>query len=195
MLPGSSAAPTGPRTSSPARRGMSRGGIQKRRTGPTRVDKDGDLVMDSGGSEVGGTSRGHYEGSRSSRGRASGRAGHTTGASRGSFGTQQGQQAIIRGLESLQAHNELSERGRESRKGNKRGLDSPVTYLRVHGLLESKAASNPDGGLRDLLSFLERKANGLDAENHRGVRIKKVCYIIKIAGSLGVTRRRLGYNS
>ncbi|KAL2132289.1 hypothetical protein VTI74DRAFT_3976 [Chaetomium olivicolor] len=33
------------------------------------------------------------------------------------------------------------------------------TTLKVHGLKDSKAASNPDGGLRSLLDFLERKAS------------------------------------
>jgi nuclear RNA export factor len=32
-------------------------------------------------------------------------------------------------------------------------------FIKVHGLKESKAASNPDGGLRSLLDFLERKSS------------------------------------
>lgn len=52
------------------------------------------------------------------------------------------------------------------------------TTLRVDGLKNSKASTNPDGGLEALLSFLERKAAGLDAKSNRAVRIKKVCLMI-----------------
>ncbi|KAL1880514.1 hypothetical protein VTK73DRAFT_5714 [Phialemonium thermophilum] len=36
--------------------------------------------------------------------------------------------------------------------------------LKVYGLKESKAANNPDGGLRSLLTFLERKASSADKQ-------------------------------
>lgn len=46
----------------------------------------------------------------------------------------------------------------------------------VLGLKQSKAASNPDGGVKDLLAFLERKATGIEAAaGTDAVRIRKVC--------------------
>jgi nuclear RNA export factor len=202
MFPRSSTPPAGPRGSSPARRGIGRGGIQKRRGGPPRVDKDGDLVMDPvGGKAMLGSGSGGSEGNRSSRARAAGWGGQAAGTSRGNLSTQQSQQAIIRGLESQQANilesrvsqSTFSERGGPGRKDWRRDLQTPLTSLRVRGLKESKAASNLDGGLKDLLSFLERKANGQDVESHRGVRIKKVCFTVKVAGSPGVMQPPLGY--
>jgi nuclear RNA export factor len=181
MLSRNSTPPSGPRNSSPAPRrgGISRGGIQKRRAGPTRVDKDGDMVMDAiGGESRGGRGgRGRPEGS--SRGRASARANHGGGISRGTS-----QNAIIRGLESRQA-NILESRishGTSGDRGRKTDA-SPSQRLRVHGLKDSKAASNPDGGLGDLLAFLERKAVTLHSDKNKEVRIKKVCYLVKTAGS------------
>lgn len=186
MFPRSSTPPTGPRGSSPARRGLGRGGIQKRRAGPLKVDKDGDLVMDQElGVEMVGRGVGRSEDSRSSRGRAAGRGGQGSGTSRSNFLAQQTQQAIIRGLESHQANvlesrisqGAISGRGGSSRKDGQRDPQAPLVSLRVRGLKESKAASNPDGGLKDLLSFLERKATGLDVEHNKPVRIKKVCFM------------------
>jgi hypothetical protein len=197
----SSTPPTGPRGSSPARRGIGRGGIQKRRGGPPRVDKDGDLVMDPvEGKAIGGSGSGWSEGNRSSRARAAGRGGQVTSTFRGNLSTQQSQQAIVRGLESQQANilesrisqNALPEHGGPGRKDWRRDLQTPLASLRVRGLKESKAASNPDGGLKDLLSFLERKANGQDVESHKVV-IKKVCFTVKVAESPGVMQPPLGY--
>src|SRR5277367_2556114 len=105
MFPRSSTPPTGPRGSSPARRGIGRGGIQKRRGGPPRVDKDGDLVMDPvEGKVILGSGSGRSEGNRSSRARAAGPGGQAASTFRGNLSTQQSQQAIIRGLESKQAN-------------------------------------------------------------------------------------------
>ena len=166
MFPRSSTPPTGPRSSSPARRGFSRGGIQKRRGGP-RVDKDGDLLMDTVEvNTVGDCGSGRLEGNKSFRARAGGRGGQTAGTSRGNLSTQQSQQAIIRGLESQQANvvesrisqSAFTENSGSVRKDWRRDHSTPLGYLRIRGLKESKAVSNPDGGMMDLLSFLERKA-------------------------------------
>ncbi|CAI4213729.1 unnamed protein product [Parascedosporium putredinis] len=57
-----------------------------------------------------------------------------------------------------------------------RSQRGPVTlvWLKVKGLKESKAASNPGGGLKDLLHFLERKATSLATRsNNRPVAIKQ----------------------
>ncbi|RDL34497.1 NTF2-like protein [Venustampulla echinocandica] len=157
MLKRSSAAPRGSRNTSPSVRG---GGIQKRRAGPARVDKDGDLVMDpvaAGGERKSG--RGQLGGQKSrARGPGRGSGGPSRG---GNAGIIKAQQAIIRGLGAKQAN----------------VLESHVTtggtMARVDGLSSSKAASNPDGGVESLLAFLERKASGLDAKSNRAIKIKK----------------------
>jgi nuclear RNA export factor len=183
MLPRSSTPPTGPRGASPGGRGVGRGGIQKRRNGPLTTDRDGDLLMEPvGDNEVEGMPRGRAESGRM-RARASGLAGHAAGTSRGGFSTQQAQQAIIRGLglqqanilESSMGQYPLPEHGYNRGTSRRSDQESFQAYLRVHGLKESKAASNPDGGVKDLLGFLERKANGVGSEARSGVRIKKVC--------------------
>lgn len=161
MIQRTATPPRGPRNGSPSVRG--RGGIQKRRTGPARVDKDGDLVMDAA-NEKGKAGRGRLDGSSSSRGQTSGRGGK--GPARGGLTSQRAQQAILRGLEGDQATLLEARRSR----GN-------VT-LRVDGLKSSKAASNSDGGLNSLLGFLERKANGLDAKSKKIIKIKKVCLLL-----------------
>lgn len=64
-----------------------------------------------------------------------------------------------------------------TRAGRSRGAG--LTYLRVKGLKESKATSNQDGGLKDLINFLERKASSFTTgRQKRQVMIKKVCNII-----------------
>lgn len=57
-----------------------------------------------------------------------------------------------------------------------KGKGASLVFLRVHGMKQSKAAANPDGGLKDLLSFIERKATSLlDGRRTRQVIVKKVC--------------------
>ncbi|RFU25341.1 hypothetical protein B7463_g10995, partial [Scytalidium lignicola] len=145
------------RNVSPMLRGVGRGGIQKRRGGPVKVDRDGDLVMDAATtSDRNKSSGGRHDGSSSNRG------GRMAGQGRGNLGTQRSQQAILRGLSTQQA-NVLEAH-----------IIRPTsTTIRVDGLKSSKAASNPDGGLDSLLAFLERKASGPDAKSNRTVKIKK----------------------
>ena len=61
---------------------------------------------------------------------------------------------------------EATDQGRNHERGG--GLQQ----ISVTGWRRSKAASNPDGGVNDLLAFLERKATAPDA---RAVKITKVC--------------------
>ncbi|TQS32825.1 hypothetical protein Golomagni_06848, partial [Golovinomyces magnicellulatus] len=57
-----------------------------------------------------------------------------------------------------------------------RARGAGLTYLRVKGLKESKAVANQDGGLKDLINFLERKASSFTTGRpKRQVMIKKVC--------------------
>ncbi|KAM4059060.1 leucine rich repeats (2 copies) domain-containing protein [Hirsutella rhossiliensis] len=63
---------------------------------------------------------------------------------------------------------------RDSTVGRRRGRGGGLTFLRVRGLRQSKAAANQDGGLGDLLSFLERKASSFTTGGQaRQVMIKK----------------------
>ena len=166
MIQRASAPPRGPRNTSPSVRGGGRGGIQKRRagTGPVRVDKDGDLVMDAAtAADRRKPGKGRLESPAPSKPHGSGRG--SGGPVRGTnIGAQKTQQAILRGLGAQQA-NVLESR-----------IITGGTSLRIDGLNSSKAASNPDGGLESLLAFLERKASGLDAASNRSVKIKKVCF-------------------
>lgn len=156
MLQRNAGPPRGPRNSTPSVRGPSRGGIQKRRGAPARVDKDGDLVMDA---EVGGRrqpGKGRLESSITGRSQA------TLPYKRGGGSkAQQKALSVSRGLGAQQAN-----------------IVEGSATLKVEGLKSSKAASNSDGGLEALLGFLERKAAGRDSKSNRPVRIRKVCSLI-----------------
>lgn len=136
----------------------SRGGIQKRR-GPTKTDNDGDLDMDAPSKRL---NRGSTN-EPSGRGRPSGR-----GPSRGAAKVAQ----IV--MKQLGSGNSSDLSARISRPTRSRGgFIEGLTWLRIHGLKQSKAASNPDGGLSDLLSFMERKASSLSTGRRRHT-IRKV---------------------
>lgn len=146
--------PAGPRGS----RGGHRGGIQKRRGGgPIKVDRDGDMVMgvDGGSSKHSGSGSGTENG-----GRRSGRGSRASAPAR----SESRQQAILRAL----GKDAGAGQSTRSRRG-----DGSVTLV-VRGLQQSKASHNDGGGLRDLLSFLERKATTV-GKLSRPVTIKKVC--------------------
>ncbi|OLN81392.1 mRNA export factor mex67 [Colletotrichum chlorophyti] len=140
------------------------GGIQKRRAGKTQTDRDGDLDMGSsaGAGSTGGPRRGNNkttaEDSNNSRPQRSTRSGGppTKAGSRV-------HQAIARHLDTGDGSDMISRRKPQS---------AGLVWLSVKGLKDSKAASNPDGGLRDLLSFLERKSTTLSGRNKQ-VHIKK----------------------
>lgn len=146
-----------------------RGGIQKAgRPAPVRVDKDGDLVM--GASPAGSrniSARGRGEGVGSSRPQGGGRGGRGSGRGGRDAGRDSGREG--KGLTSAKAQNAVL-RGM--------GQASVLHTIRVSGLSESKASSNQDGGLDSLVTFLERKATGLDSKSNRAVRIKKVCIAV-----------------
>lgn len=162
MLQRASPAPRGPRNASPNVRG--RGGIQKRKAGPTRVDKDGDLVMDpTATADKRRAARSQLGGSGSTRGKGAGRTNGGPSSRGGTAGMIKAQQAIIRGLSSKDSQANVLE-SRITTKG---------TRLQIGGFFSSKAATNPDGGIESLLAFLERKATGVDTNP---VKIKKVCY-------------------
>ncbi|CAL3962182.1 unnamed protein product [Diplocarpon coronariae] len=174
MLSASQHPPRGPRGSAP--RGGGRGGIQKRRTGgPVPVDRDGDLVMDAAAPTQARSGRGRMDSTRSARtpsgppGRASGgrqsggrsaQSSRPTPSGRGNYVSEKSKLSVIRGLGAGQA------------KVLPSRISVEATRLQIGGLNQSKAASNPDGGLESLLGFLERKASALNQSNG-AVRIKK----------------------
>jgi nuclear RNA export factor len=160
-------------------RGVSRGGIQKRKSGPVRVDKDGDLVMDAASAGVQKNGKARSEATKNSNGRPSNGSSSNTGPTRGGRISQRAQQAIIRGL---------GAQGVQSGKGRGRDVAAGMSYLSVRGLRQSKAASNPDRGVSALLSFLERKASGLDVNSTKGVQVKKVCTSPWLYGCLNVKK-------
>lgn len=186
MAPPNKAPPSGPRggynsANGPrgGARGGPRGGIQKRRGGgPVRVDRDGDMVMDA--STGGGGARQDRSGNGAGaqpRGRGGiggralqdGRQARET-LNRASAGAKQ-RQILIRALgDDLGS---LPRRVSPAPRGPGPHNQTDTQVLRVVGLQQSKAANNEDGGLRDLLSFLERKAT-TTGKLTRPVTIKKV---------------------
>lgn len=153
---------------------QSRGGIQKK-SGPARVDKDGDLVMDA----VEG------KGGRGVRG-AQGRGSTPRGGSSTGRGPRQGTfsgAGIQRALAQAGAANVRSSSGRIGTRGaveeatgrSQRGRRNGMDEIEVKGLKQSEAANNPDGGISDLRRWLEQKANRHVTVDAEKVRIRKVC--------------------
>lgn len=137
---------------------VAKGGVQKRKSG-LRTDGDGDLDMSA-------TTR------RSARNAG---AGATRGGAAGksSRGASKISDAVQRHLK----NGDVDLESRVSQPGDrKKGRPVPnLTYLRVRGLKDSKASRNSDGGLSDLLAFLERKATSFTSgRRKRQVKIKKV---------------------
>lgn len=148
-----------------------RGGIAKRgRSATARVDRDGDLVMDA--------SAGAKSGARVSK---SNNTANRRGSSRPNGPTRTSgpksnprlQQNIVRHLggDTSQVPRAPSAR-----------IASNNTTLKVLGLKSSRAVTNSDGGVKDLLLFLEKKATNIKNTNGSGrtsrpVLIKKVCHV------------------
>ncbi|GES60337.1 mRNA export factor mex67 [Aspergillus terreus] len=125
--------------------GSDRGGIRKRGA-VKRVDRDGDLAMD------GDATRGR---GKKARGDTGGRTGTRDRALNAI------QKAITSNTPESQANI------RQGKAGN------TLEQVRVHGWKQSKAASNRDGGLESLLTFLEKKLNTHDSKTGGRARITK----------------------
>lgn len=158
MLTGRQNASRGSRASASHTRGTMRGGVRKNRSSATRIDRDGDLMMDSE------TGNRMIDGNESKRGSGRSQIDHIVstrsmglkgGSNRGpKSGLRRAQQSILRGIRAQQS--------------------SSLASLEVTGLSLSKASAHDDGGLESLLGFLERKASGLDSKSNRSIRIRKV---------------------
>ncbi|PKS07922.1 hypothetical protein jhhlp_006532 [Lomentospora prolificans] len=165
--------PRGPRGGSAARatrnstttRSTARSGIQKRRATP-RTDMDGDLDMDGEGRRIKRPANGETTASRPSRGARGAR-----GAASSSTRMPSKQAEII--ARHLNGGGALASRISNVSTRSQR-TPTTLVWLKVKGLKESKAASNPGGGVKDLLHFLERKATSLaNRTNNRPVAIKQ----------------------
>ncbi|PHH53774.1 mRNA export factor MEX67 [Ceratocystis fimbriata CBS 114723] len=115
-------------------------GINKRRG--TKTDLDGDLDMDSG----------------SARRTAAATKGRNANAGRNTRGSAPGR-ISSNNLDAISKHL-AGDDTRPSRRGNNhQNSKTPLVWLRVTGLKESKAITNSDGGIANLLQFMERKAS------------------------------------
>ncbi|KAI1277083.1 hypothetical protein F5Y07DRAFT_364030 [Xylaria sp. FL0933] len=139
----------------------SRGGISKRRAGgPLRVDRDGDLNMDPSAMANSSQSQPKRPKNNST---PSGVA--TRSSLRNSKPTAKAQEIIQRVL-----NGDASQVS--ARRASRRTDTVPSVILKVEGLKASKAASNEGGGLKELLTFLERKSQSV-GQIPRHIRIKK----------------------
>ena len=178
--------PNGPRRGArgtPNFRGSPRGGIQKRSNANLRFDKDGDLNMEP----TVGNGRG--------RGRGSGGRGFPPTQPTGGRNVLPSRQprnnlipaviekAIFGGSGSVSTviNNPSAKYTKAGALGEPVRGKSGLDQIAVSGWKQSKASSNPDGGVRDLLDFLERKASH-NAPPHERVKIKKVCLKSHSAG-------------
>ncbi|KAL6403324.1 mRNA export factor MEX67 [Ilyonectria robusta] len=176
---GRGGAPVGRETRSSAMKSKTakttRGGIQKRGRASTRADGDGDLDMDSAGAR---TKKTTPADSNTTRTRPSTRAATSLNAK----GPSRTAQNVLKHLTNGSASSLASRiSGAASGKGKGKGRQqdmSGLSVLRVGGLKQSKAASNPGGGLDDLLAFMERKASSfLTGRHKRNIAIKKSHYV------------------
>lgn len=70
--------------------------------------------------------------------------------------------------------------GKDAKEGGAAGV---LDLINIYGLKDSKAASNPGGGVKELLDFLERKATAPNTISKDTVRIRKVSLTLQFAGS------------
>lgn len=136
--------------------GPDRGGIRKRGAA-TKVDRDGDLAMDAG----------------SARNR--GKKGRTEGGRAGAPGG--GRPRALDAIQKAISSNSDSHQANIRQSGRGAGLEQVI----VRGWKQSKAASNRDGGLESLLTFLEKKLNHPDSKSGQRARITKVCATSELA--------------
>lgn len=179
--------PTGPRAgrNNEASRFTHRGGVQKRGQQTVRVDKDGDLDMDFNGV---GRGRGRGRGADHRRSTPNPHTNEHGNPFRDSRRTKVDLSAVQKGVFRVMGKATKGPRASSRLVSNPGqiagGMDKPAAggldQILIRGLRQSKAATNADGGLESLLSWVERKASGPNGES---VRVKKVCLTSHIAGS------------
>ncbi|GAW18259.1 hypothetical protein ANO14919_077330 [Xylariales sp. No.14919] len=138
----------------------SRGGISKRRNGgPVKVDRDGDLNMDAS------TALTSQSNTKRAKNNSTPSGATTRTSSRNPRPTAKAQQIIQRVI-----NGDTSQMS--SRRVTRRADSEPAITLKVEGLKASKAASNQGGGVKELLTFIERKAKSI-GQIARPIRITK----------------------
>lgn len=148
------------------RPGGDRGGIRKR--GPTRTDRDGDMDMDGPGARGGKRGRGgpsRPSGSGSGSGAGAGRPARSGGDR---------PQARDKTLDAIQ---KAISNTRESQVNIRQGKNNAASNLEsfsVRGWKTSKVSSHRDGGVENLIAFLERRMNANSKSGPRA-RVTKVC--------------------
>ncbi|KAM0329913.1 hypothetical protein ACHAQA_004079 [Verticillium albo-atrum] len=162
------APPRSNRAPASAPKGPSRGGIQKRGR-PGRVDQDGDLDMDAAAAR------------RSNR-PARNEPSAPRGAQRGTRSNAAPAKGSARNHQAIARHLDGEGADLITKKKQQSG---PLVWLDVKGLKESKAVRNRDGGVRDLISFVERKAQsaGQRTKNVMVLKHKVVNDIVQIAAT------------
>ncbi|GKZ19105.1 nuclear mRNA export, poly(A)+RNA binding protein [Aspergillus brasiliensis] len=123
--------------------GSDRGGIRKRGAA-TRVDREGDLMMDAGSAR-----------NRGKKGR--GDSGRSQAANKAMDAIQK----------AISSNSDTQANIRQGKRGS--GLEQVI----VRGWKQSKAASNRDGGLESLIAFLEKKLSPPDSKAGTRARITK----------------------
>jgi len=155
--PGGAAGARTTRSSTGTSRGGSAhgGGIRKRAAGgPTRTDRDGDLVMGQIAVTKGDSKqprRGVPGGNRLAR-----------------------PKAIVAAVDKITRHigaNDAKLSARVGGDSRKQGVGNNRRAFKILGLAQSAAKTNPDRGERALVDFIERKTNS----QGNPVRIIKVC--------------------
>ncbi|PGH18631.1 hypothetical protein AJ79_00410 [Helicocarpus griseus UAMH5409] len=144
-----------------------RGGIRKRGA-PTRTDRDGDLDMDASGS---GRGRGGKGRARGDSGRRSAPAGLSQARdTRRQPDKDKTLDALQKAIFSSSSSQANIRQGR-SRPHERQGL----AQVSIRGWKQSKAASNPDGGIESLIAFLEKRAlpPSNDTAAHSRIKISK----------------------
>lgn len=148
------------------RSGGDRGGIRKR--GPIRTDRDGDMDMDASGGRGGKRGRG---GPGRPTGAASG-----SGASAGRPARSGGDrpQARDKTLEAIQKAIANTRDSQVNIRQGKSNAPSDLEPFSVRGWKKSKVAGHKDGGVENLIAFLERRMNAHIKSGPRA-KITKVC--------------------
>lgn len=164
-----------------------RGGVQKRGQQTVRTDRDGDLEMDSNGVGRGrGRGRGTDHRYNTSKPYTNGHGEPFRDTRRHRVDLSAVQRGVFRAMgdaNTLPKGPRASSRITNNSSQRSGGTDRPTgafDQILIRGLGQSKAATNADGGLESLISWLERKATGSNGE---AVRVKKVCLASSIAGS------------
>jgi len=155
------------------RGGNDRGGIRKR-GGPTRTDRDGDMDMDASGSRVKKT---RPDGGRSALGgrvSGAGAGGRAAGSGNRTQARDKNVDLIQRAIASTESQANIRQSKRNAGKPKEK-----LEMFSVRGWKDSKASTNKDEGREALVAFLERRMNSFTKSGPR-IRITQVSPTVTI---------------